>query len=186
MLPDPLHPAMVHFPIALTAIIPLFVIGALVAIRRGAPPLKAWGLVVALMALLASSAILTAETGHDAEEEVEDFVDEDPIHEHEERADNLRNLAIVTVLVSAVGLAGGKVGAAGRGLGSALSVVLLVMSYGVGKSGGELVYEHGAANAYLEDAVPLVDDDDTVADSVAAATGADTTAVEPGGDRDPD
>ncbi len=50
MLPDPLHPAIVHLPIALSVFMPLFALVAAVVIRRGALPARAWG-GVALLAL---------------------------------------------------------------------------------------------------------------------------------------
>ena len=56
MLPNPLHPAVVHFPIVLAVLMPLFVIGALWAIRRGAAPLRAWSLPLAPAGLLVGAA----------------------------------------------------------------------------------------------------------------------------------
>jgi len=44
MLPNPLHPAVVHFPIVLALLLPIFAIGALWTIRRGARPRRAWGI----------------------------------------------------------------------------------------------------------------------------------------------
>src|SRR5690348_6821402 len=55
VLPNPLHPAVVHFPIVLAFMLPLFAIGALVAIRRGARPLRAWSLPLAVGAALTLS-----------------------------------------------------------------------------------------------------------------------------------
>ena len=52
MLPDPLHPAVVHFPIALAALVPLLAVLAIVAIRRRFLPPHSWWLVVLLQALL--------------------------------------------------------------------------------------------------------------------------------------
>ena len=48
LLPNPLHPAVVHLPIALTLLVPIFAIGALVAIRRGAKVVRAWSIAAAL------------------------------------------------------------------------------------------------------------------------------------------
>jgi uncharacterized membrane protein len=150
MLPDPLHPALVHFPLALAVLIPLFVIGAIVAMRRGVAARRAWSLVVALMALLAVSSFLAVKTGEDDEEAVEEVVDHDFIHEHEEKAELFRNLTFLTLVLGAAGLATGKIGGFSRGAATGMSFVLAGLAWGVGESGGDLVYEHGAANAYIE------------------------------------
>lgn len=150
MLPDPLHPALVHFPLALAGLIPLFVIGAIVAMRRGVAARRAWSLVVALMVLLAASSFLAVKTGEDEEEAVEEIVDHDFIHEHEEKAELFRNLTLLTLVVAAAGLAKGKIGGFSRGAATGMSFVLAGLAWGVGGSGGDLVYKHGAANAYIE------------------------------------
>jgi hypothetical protein len=41
LVADPLRPAVVHLPIALTLLVPVFAVGALWAIRRGAVPARA-------------------------------------------------------------------------------------------------------------------------------------------------
>ena len=58
MLPDPLHPAVVHFPIALAALIPLFAALTLLAIRMGRTSPHTWAVVVLMQALLVGSAWL--------------------------------------------------------------------------------------------------------------------------------
>ena len=63
MLLDPLHPAVVHFPVVLAFLLPLFAAGALWAIRRGAAPRRAWLLPIAGAAALALSAWVAVETG---------------------------------------------------------------------------------------------------------------------------
>ena len=42
MLPDPLHPAVVHLPIALAVLTPLLALLTLLACRRGVLPARAW------------------------------------------------------------------------------------------------------------------------------------------------
>jgi len=76
MLPNPLHPAVVHFPIVLAFLLPLFAIGALVAIRKGARPLRAWSLPLAVGAALTLSSWIAVETGEDQDERVERVVAE--------------------------------------------------------------------------------------------------------------
>jgi hypothetical protein len=165
MLPDPLHPAVVHLPIALAALAPFAALLAAIAIRVGWLPARAWLAVVLLQALLAGSAWLATETGEDQEERVEDVVGERHIHDHEEAAERFLAVAIAAGLVSTAGLLGGRMGAAGRAATIAAAAVVLAAGVSVGHSGGELVYRHGAASVYVDragDDRPLSrrDDDD--------------------------
>jgi uncharacterized membrane protein len=50
MLPDPLHPAVVHFPIVLMILLPLAAAGGLWAISRGVGTAKAWAIPLAAAA----------------------------------------------------------------------------------------------------------------------------------------
>jgi uncharacterized membrane protein len=152
MLPDPLHPAVVHFPIALAAITPLFAALILLAIRSGRTPPLTWAVVVLLQALLMGSAWLAHETGHDQEERVEKVLDERHIEEHEEAAERVLWIGGAGLAAAALGLAGGSVGAWARAGTLAISLATLAAAVVTGRSGGELVYRYGAANAYLEDA----------------------------------
>jgi len=151
MLPNPLHPAVVHFPIVLAFLLPLFAIGALVAIRKGSRPLRAWSLPLAVGAALTLSSWIAVETGEDQDERVERVVAEQPLETHEERAGAFLTLSGVLLLVSATGLVRGVVGRAGRITATVGAVALVVAAAQVGHSGGELVYRHGAASAYVTD-----------------------------------
>lgn len=150
MLPDPLHPAVVHLPMALVALLPFVALVALWAIHRGARPLHAWAVPLALAALLTGSAWLALETGEREEDRVEEVVSESVLHEHEEAAERFLVLAGVLTLVAGVGLAGGTVGSAARILATVATIGVLVAGVQVGSLGGELVYVHGAASAYTD------------------------------------
>lgn len=149
MLPDPLHPAVVHFPIVLAFLLPIFALGAVWAIRTGARPTRAWSLPLVLAAALTVSAWVALTTGEAQEDRVEAVVAESVLHEHEEAAERFLVLSGLVLLVSFAGLAGGTIGTAGRLLATAGSVVVLVAGVSVGEAGGELVYRHGAAAAYV-------------------------------------
>ena len=148
LIPDPLHPAVVHLPIALVLLLPLFAIGALVAIRRGGRPLVAWGLTLTLLAALVGSSWVATETGEQQEERVEDVVGDAPMHAHEEAAETFLALAFGVLVISAPGLRSGRLGRAARIAGLAGSLALVGAGWKVGHSGGALVYEYGAAAAY--------------------------------------
>ena len=154
MLPSPLHPAVVHFPIVFAVLLPLAALLALWAIRRGSAPLRAWAFPLALAAGLTGSAWVALQTGEAEEERVEAFVAEAAIHEHEEAAERFLLFAGVLTLVAGAGLLTGTVGSAARLVATAGTVVVLLAGVQVGRAGGELVYEHGAAQAYVSPSTP--------------------------------
>jgi len=151
VLPDPLHPAVVHLPIALALLVPIAGLLALGAARLGRVPVRGWTLVVLLQALLVGSAWLAVETGERDEERVERVVAERHLEDHEERAERMLAVAAAALAVIGAGLLPGRVGALARPLGFALSLGVSVLAVDAGHTGGELVYRHGAANAYGND-----------------------------------
>lgn len=154
MLPDPLHPAIVHFPIVLTLLLPISAAGALWAIRRGARPQRAWAIPLALVAALAVSSFLAVQTGASQEERVESVVAEEAIEIHEEAGERFLVLSGVLALVMAGGLLAGTAGTAARYVGTLGAAALVVLAIQVGDAGGKLVYEHGAAAAYVTSSAP--------------------------------
>lgn len=149
MLPEPLHPVVVHFPIVLTVLLPLVALVALLAIRRGGSPRTLWAIPLVLAAALTASAWVAEETGGNDEEVVEEVVPHDAIELHEERAERFVVLSGVLLVVMGAGLLGGTVGQAARLVGMVGAVALLVPMAMVGSSGGDLVYDHGAASAWV-------------------------------------
>lgn len=152
MLPDPLHPAVVHFPIVFMLLLPLSAIGALWAIRRGTAPRAAWVYPVVLAAALSLSSWAAVETGEGDEEKVEDVVSESAIHGHEEAAERFLVLSGVLLVVTAAGLLRGVPGRVARVGAIAGALGLAAVGAQVGHTGGELVYREGAASAYAPSA----------------------------------
>jgi uncharacterized membrane protein len=148
MLPDPLHPAVVHFPVALAFATPALAILGAVWIAKGAKPIHGWSPVVLSALLLAAGALVAVQSGEDQEDRIEAIVPEDAFELHEERGELLRNLAILALVVSALGLLDGRKGWVGRGLAGAALVAVAAVAWLTGASGGELVYRHGAGSAY--------------------------------------
>ena len=150
MWPDPLHPAVVHFPIVLMVLLPVVGGVALWAIRRGARPPVAWTVPVVAAAALALSSWVAVETGENEEDVVEPVVAEAAVHEHEEDAELFLVLSGALLLVTAAGLLRGAPGRAARLGAIAGAVGLAALGARVGHSGGNLVYRDGAASAYTE------------------------------------
>lgn len=148
MLPNPLHPALVHFPIVLMVLLPISAAVALWAIRRGVQPTRAWLVPTAFALGLALSAWVAVETGEGQEERVEQVVSEQAIDTHAEAAERFLLLSVAMAGLVAVGLLRNRAGSAARVVTVFAAAGLMVAGYQVGHSGGELVYRHGAASAY--------------------------------------
>jgi len=152
----PLHPMIVHLPIALALLMPLVAVVVLAAWWREKLPAGAWALVLLLQALLVGSAYVAIETGENEEDRVERVVAERAIHEHEEAAEvflwGAGGVLILTGLALFVPGAAAKRGLAL--LAIAGMAVVIYLGVRVGEAGGELVYVHGAAAAYGAPAAP--------------------------------
>lgn len=148
MLPDPLHPAVVHFPIVLMFLVPISAGVALWAIRRGTNAMRAWAVPAAFAVALSLSAWVSLQTGQAQEDRVERVVSERQIGGHEEAAELFLAISGVLVVVMAAGFAKGTVGRAARITAAIGSLAVIGAGYQVGHSGGQLVYTHGAASAY--------------------------------------
>lgn len=140
MIPDPLHPAVVHFPIVLMCFLPILAAGSLWAIRRGARPWVAWSVPVAGAVLLVLSAAAALKSGQTEEDRVDGRVPESLVESHEEAAEQFLAGSGLVLIVMAIGLAGNRVGRAARLLGTAGAVALMVAGYRVGHTGGRIVY----------------------------------------------
>jgi uncharacterized membrane protein len=148
MLPNPLHPAVVHFPIVFVVILPIFAAGALWAIRRGTLPRRAWSIPLLIAGALAISAFVATRTGEAGEEKVEDVVSETALHTHEEAAERFLVLSGVLLVIAGFGLLRNNLGSAARLVTTVGSLGVLAAGIQVGAAGGELVYKHNAASVY--------------------------------------
>lgn len=145
----PLHPAVVHLPLALALLSPFVAAAAAwFTLRSGAR--APWLALVATLGVALGGGFAAMNTGESDEERVERVVAESLIEEHEEAA---------KVFMASLGLAlvlaiGGTFmpGAARKGLVFA-TIVATIGAAGLGlrtgHQGGELVYTHGAAAAHV-------------------------------------
>ncbi|HJV21594.1 MAG TPA: DUF2231 domain-containing protein [Holophagaceae bacterium] len=141
----PLHPKLVHLPIALAVLMPLVLLGLGLAIRRGWLPARVWSLAVALQALLLAGGFAARWSGERDEDRVEGRVPKAALESHEQAA----NLFLVgaggsLILVSAAAFAR-RPGTSTALMGASLAGSLLVLGLGyrVGEAGGQLVYGPG-------------------------------------------
>lgn len=148
----PLHPFVVHLPIALSLLMPFLAGAALLAWYRGwLPGRRLWAAAVALQAVLLIFGVAALRTGEAEEERVEAVVAEAVLERHEEAAKAFVVASAAVLLISAVPLFG-RVERARRAalLAIAGMVTVLVLGVRAGKLGGEMVYVEGAAAAYAD------------------------------------
>ena len=139
-------------PIALTVLVPLFAMGALWAIRRGAHMRRVWGMAVAMLALLLTSGWAALQTGQGEEEKVEGVVSESALERHEEAAEAFMVATGIVLLLASAGFVRGRTGSIARVVATVGTVALIGAGYNVGHSGGALVYTEGAGMAYAPSA----------------------------------
>jgi uncharacterized membrane protein len=142
-IPDPLHPAIVHFPIV------LIFLGTLVSVltiftRRGALPQFA----AVILILAAGGAQLAVNTGEDqADEVIQRMPDSKPlIRVHAEWGERVRNAAVFAAISAVVALAAYRLVRVRRILAVITTFIAVWASYCVfeaGEYGGSMVYHHG-------------------------------------------
>lgn len=148
MLPDPLHPVVVHFPVVLSILLPVVAVGSLWAIRGGARPLRAWGVSIAVAAALSLSAWVAVETGEDQEERVEEVVAEARLDAHADAGEALLFVSVGVLAVLALGVLPGDKGRIARYVGAVGTLTVAAAAFKTGMTGGDLVYKYNAASAY--------------------------------------
>jgi len=146
----PLHPAIVHLPVALALLMPVLVTGFAWALWTGRVGLRAWAVIVALQALLVAGGLVAMTTGEGDEDRVEAVVQERALHLHEEYAEQFIWASGATLALAALVLVGRRTPVSNALAGAVVLATLGVagLAVRVGHAGGELVYVHGAASAY--------------------------------------
>ena len=161
MLPQPLHPAIVHFPVVLVFLLPISAAVAIWTIRKGSRATRAWAVPLAIAAALSLTSWLSVETGESQDERVEQVVQEQALETHEEAAEAFLTGSIVVLLITAAGLARGSIGKVSRIAAAVGGLALIAAGAYVGHTGGQLVYRYGAASAYANPSSAPAADDET-------------------------
>lgn len=158
----PLHPAIVHLPLALAILMPLVASGFAWALWTGRVRPRAWLAVVAFQALLLGSGLVATRTGEAEEERVENVIQESALHQHEALADQFVWAGGFTLVLAGLVLVVRRPTAARALVSGVVASTLVVAALGlrVGHAGGQLVYVHGAASAYAQPAKPAVHHED--------------------------
>ncbi|HYG69873.1 MAG TPA: hypothetical protein VD838_19510 [Anaeromyxobacteraceae bacterium] len=159
----PLHPAAVHVPLGLAAVLPLVAIAAaILAFRRGSSRGLVL-LVVGLQALVFGSGLLASQLGERDEDRVEAVAGEAAIERHEDRAEQFVWAAgLVLAGAAAVLLVPRRAQGAGLAAVAVGTLAVAALAFRAGEAGGELVYARGGAAAWQAAAAgagPVVADD---------------------------
>lgn len=153
MFDIPLHPKVVHLPIALAVLMPAVTLGLLIAWWRQWLPERTWWIAVILQLTLFGSGWLAYETGEQQEDTVEKVLKtEAPLETHEHRAKQFFwGSAAVSLLMVLPMLISGRTRRQWLAvIATTGTFVVFWLGYQVGDAGGDLVYRHGAADAFLE------------------------------------
>ncbi len=142
-LPDPLHPAIVHFPIV------LLLLGSLAAVLAALTP--RWHLPWLSAVILAAGAMgaaLATRTGNQQAEMAGEISEraEALLDEHEEWAERTRNLAFAAAILALTAASLARFPKTGRALRAATALAVAAAGFSVaetGHYGGQLVYKHG-------------------------------------------
>lgn len=160
----PLHPMLVHLPLALAVLMPLLAGTLWWSLRRGWLPARAWWLAVAGQALLVGSSVVAMRSGEADEDRVERLVPEAALEQHEHAAERFTWAAgAVLVLALTPWLLRRRPAAVAWATGATTvaAVAVLWLGYRTGEAGGDLVWRHGAAAAFVPtDATPPPRDHD--------------------------
>ena len=139
--PNPLHPAVVHFPIA------LLLVGAGLSVF--AVIFRRWALSAALMLVLgAIGAVVAVQTGEQEEHRLPKTTGalHEAFEDHEHAGKRARNFGVVAAGLAVISVLAARWRVVARILAAATAVVALMTAWNVaqaGHYGGVLVYEHG-------------------------------------------
>ena len=149
----PVHPLIVHFPMVLTFILPFLIVVFACMIKANKMTPKGWLIIIGMQLAVVISGYISLETGENEEHLVEKVVSKKLIHEHEEAAEIFVGVSVIALVLS-IGtfFLRKELGFRVQMVVALISLVAGYLAYRTGLLGGELVYKHGAAEAYTIEA----------------------------------
>lgn len=147
----PLHPVIVHLPIALTIILPFLILVFTFLIKSNKLSAQTWLVIIGLQLVTTVSGYVALETGENEEALVQKVVDKKLIHHHEESAEIFVGSTVLALVLSvAVFFLRRELQFPVHLIVCVISFISCYLVYETGGTGGELVYRHGAAGAYVK------------------------------------
>ncbi|HEY7725773.1 MAG TPA: DUF2231 domain-containing protein [Anaeromyxobacteraceae bacterium] len=145
----PIHPWLVHLPLGLSLAVPLVAAGIALAVRRDLLPRRAWLVVAALQALVLAGSGAAFVSGERDTLRAERVISRRLVREHQKRAEAFLWATAAVLAASAATLfVQGRHLPALAGAAVVGSIAVAVLGIWAGMAGGELVYRHGAAEAF--------------------------------------
>lgn len=147
---SPLHPKIVHIPLALAMLLPILNVAIVLSWWKKWLPRRVWIISACLHAVMTFSAFVAMQTGETEEHITERVVSEDRIHEHEDAAESFLWASVVALLLALIAAIADQepIGLKYAVFTTILAILCSVLAIEAGHQGGELVYKYGAGRAF--------------------------------------
>ncbi len=146
----PVHPLLVHLPIAFALFGPVFFLVLLLVIRRRPESRGLWKWTILWQFLMCASIYAAMATGDGDAKEVRAHIGSEAIGRHEDAAELLFFMALLALVPALAGVKASAYEFAARITATVMQVALLAFCVNTARLGGEIVYKHGGAKAHVK------------------------------------